>query len=195
MFNFKIHLAAESSINLLGMGQYVALGSKQILWMFINKPGSKHIPSWFNEHFVDVHNIKFKSTNLFRGEWDLGLEAISMGNFSISVSSLERAIMECLYLAPRIISIEHAAELMEKLRSLRPELCQELLLSCSSVKVKRLFLYMAELNDHSWFKYIDKTKIDLGNGTRQITKNGKYIAKYRLVLPHLNKHEGYGIPE
>ena len=47
-------------------------------------------------------------------------------------------------------------QIMEGLVNLRPVIIEELLEQCKSIKVKRLFLYMADKQKQSWFKYIDK---------------------------------------
>ena len=60
---------------------------------------------------------------------------------------------------------------MEMLNGLRPELMQTLLEECKSVKVKRLFLFMAEKAEHAWFSDLDLSKISLGTGKRAIVKN------------------------
>ena len=73
--------------------------------------------------------------------------------------------------------------MLEGLSTLRPKQVQELLEECKSIKAKRLFLYFAERAGHSWFKYIDQTKIDLGSGNRSLTDSGVLISKYNLVLP------------
>lgn len=167
------------------------MGKGSTLWFFINHSETKHVPNWFKKHFTSNYSTKIKSNNLFTERWDLGLRQESIRDYSITISSKERAIMECLYLVPNEVSLEQASILMEGLRTLRSELCQQLLMHCSSIKVKRLFLYLAELHNHNWTKLIDQTKIDLGKGTRQITLHGNYVAKYKLVIADLNKHEGY----
>ena len=73
--------------------------------------------------------------------------------------------------------------LMEGLLNLRPTEVQTLLEHCNSVKVKRLFLYMADKAGHAWLKYIDKTKINLGSGDRSLIKDGIYIKNYGIVVP------------
>ena len=67
--------------------------------------------------------------------------------------------------------------------NLRPHVIQELLESCKSIKVKRLFLYMAEKAGHSWLKYLDQSKIELGFGDRLVVKNGVYIKRYGITVP------------
>jgi len=73
---------------------------------------------------------------------------------------------------------------MEMLTTLRPKLIQQLFEVCTSVKVKRLFLYMAEKSKHPWFCAISLSKIDLGEGKRSIVKNGvlKFCALILNIL-------------
>ena len=54
---------------------------------------------------------------------------------------------------------------------------------CRSVKVNRLFLYMAEKAGHNWFQYLDLKKVNLGKGKRSIVKNGVYENKYKITVP------------
>ena len=102
---------------------------------------------------------------------------------SIKISSPARAMMECLSLCPNDFFLTEAYELMEGLSTLRPKQVQKLLDTCKSIKVKRLFLYFSERAGHSWFKYIDKTKIDLGSGNRSLANPGVLVPEYNLVLP------------
>jgi hypothetical protein len=72
---------------------------------------------------------------------------------------------------------------MTGLLTLRPKLVQQLLESCSSIKVKRLFLLLAEELKLPWVKKLNLDKIDLGSGDRTLVKGGKLHPKYRLTLP------------
>jgi len=53
-------------------------------------------------------------------------------------------------------------QILEGLANLRPKLLQELLENCNSIKVKRMFLYMAFKANHQWFDFVDQSKIELG---------------------------------
>jgi hypothetical protein len=72
---------------------------------------------------------------------------------------------------------------MEGLSNLRPKVVQELLETCTSVKVKRLFLFMATRAKHQWLNYVDQTKIDLGTGDRSILPGGLFNAKFHISIP------------
>ncbi len=91
--------------------------------------------------------------------------------------------MECLYLAPRLQPLQETFELMEGLNNMRPALTQQLLETCRSVKVKRLFLFMAEKAGHDWLSYLNLEKIDLGSGKRSIVKDGVYVPRYQITIP------------
>lgn len=90
---------------------------------------------------------------------------------------------------PKDESIDEANYLMEGLSSLRPSVLQTLLETCKSVKVKRLFLYMAEHHNHAWFKRLETSSMDLGSGKREIIKGGKLDKKYKIVVPELSRKD------
>jgi hypothetical protein len=91
--------------------------------------------------------------------------------------------MECLYLSPSEIDLTECYQIFEGMVNLKPKLIEELLLDCNSVKVKRLFLYMAEKINHQWYPFLKTDKIDIGKGNRMIVKNGVYISKYLISIP------------
>ena len=76
--------------------------------------------------------------------------------------------MECLNLAPQRYNLMDLYYVMEQLTALRPGMVQTLLVQNTSVKIKRLFLYMAEKAGHAWFSELDLQKIDTGSGKREI---------------------------
>jgi hypothetical protein len=139
------------------------------------------MPAWFMDNKWDVDYELFK-TSLFQND-NVGLVDYQDALITVKISSLGRAMMECLSLCPDKFPLTEAYELMEGLTGLRPKQVQELLEECKSIKAKRLFLYFADRAKHSWFEYIDQTKIDLGSGSRSLTDNGISIAKYNIVLP------------
>jgi len=69
---------------------------------------------------------------------------VKHGEFSLRVSTTERAILELLHLATTNDAITYALELMSGLSTLRPQVLQALLENSRLIKVKRLFLWAAE---------------------------------------------------
>ena len=173
----SVHLGGRTALSLLGRAHYLDFNVKKI-FLFC-KSGTK-LPTWFLEY---DWGYKIEQVNTSFLTSDINLSPIEQKTFSIKISNPERAIMECLYLTPKIHSFLECYELMEGLNNLRPNHVQTLLEQCSSVKVKRLFLYMAEKANHNWFNYIKIEKIDLGSGKRSLLNDGVYIPKYNITVP------------
>ena len=72
---------------------------------------------------------------------------------------------------------------MEQLTTFRCEVVQQLLENTDNIKVKRLFLYMAQKAGHDWFGRLDRSKIELGTGKQKLTDNGVYLPEYLITIP------------
>lgn len=173
----SIHPGGRTALSLLGKAHYLELVANKVV--LFGGSGEK-LPTWFKKHDwgvkPDYYETSFLST-------DLGLTEVEVKSFSIKISGAARAIMECLYLAPQKQELMECFELMEGLNNLPPKQVQILLENCQSIKVKRLFLYMAEKADHSWVKHLDLKNVDLGKGKRSIAKNGVLVDKYGITVP------------
>jgi len=177
--NLHIHVGGRSALELQGLAHYLQINNPETT-LFIN--GRAKLPLWFENNDWNA-KIKLFRLSLFNDE-TLGMTDFQEGELIMKISNPTRAIMECLALCPLKFSLSEGFELMEGLGSLRPAKVQELLENCKSVKVKRLFLYFAEKANHSWFKYLDINKIDLGVGNRSLVESGVWVSKYKLILPN-----------
>jgi hypothetical protein len=140
------------------------------------------LPYWLRQQ-TEVWQLQYFTTNLFAQAPLLGLTEQRLGNLAINISTPERASLEMLYLVPHTQSVEEAWLLMEGLVTLRPRLVQSLLAACNSIKVRRLFLYLAEQHQHPWFERLDLSAIDLGVGNRSIVSGGRLDPKYQITVP------------
>ena len=174
--NSSIHPGGTTALSLLGKSHYLEFSSKRIT-LFGGK-GEK-LPVWFQNHNWGLQLNHYQSGFLPK---DLGLVQIERKNFTLQISSAARALMECLYLVPKHQDLHECYELMEGLNNLRPKEVQKLLEACTSIKVKRLFLFLADKVQHDWLKHIDVDKIDLGRGKRSVVKGGVYISKYQITV-------------
>ena len=125
--------------------------------------------------------IKYMTTS-FLGDELLGVETMTINQHELLVSSPERAILECLNLPDASSSLLDIYYIMEGLTTLRPKMVQTLLEACTSQKVKRLFLYMAEKVGHAWYKALKLENVNLGKSRFMITPTGKYINKYNMTI-------------
>ena len=174
-----IYPSATTALLVQGASHYVALGKERI---FLSSEQQAKLPAWFKNYEWDV-DVDFRSSSLLSAKPGLGLHYYDCGNFSIKISSLERAILELLALVPQVHNFEYAEQHLETLMSLRPKMLQKLLEACSFVKVKRLFLYLAERLEMPWFKELKLNRIDLGHGKRVLLKSGRFDSKYKITVP------------
>lgn len=173
--NYRI--AASSALELQGYTHYLSLGKQQA---HIITPSDKRLPKWMSDYAWDMDLREF-STKVFDGI--TGVTTIERNDMTLRVSSPELAVMECLQLSPENYNLMDIFYLMESLTTLRASLVSQLLEQCSSVKIKRLFLYMAEKANHAWFKRLKLDKVTLGSGTRSFAKGGVKNAEYNIVIP------------
>ena len=173
----KCHVGASSALNLRGFSHFVSMGKPQA-YIFTVK--ESRLPGWLPKADWNM-TVKYFTTSVFGAE--TGLEKYDYNGAPLLISSPERAFMECLLLSPEHFSLMDSYYVMEMLTTLRPTLVQQLLKECSSIKVKRLFLYMAEKARHSWFKALDTSKINLGSGIRNFSATGRFISKYQMIIP------------
>lgn len=180
-----VHVGGESALEVLGFAHYVRLSTHQpvILW---KRPDTR-LPAWFVNHEWETE-IRIRSARLFNSGTNLRTEK-EFNGIALGVSAAEQAILEYLFDLPRFESFDEAAYLMEGLSSLRPSILQILLEQCRSIKVKRLFLYFAEMYSHVWFKRLDISKMDLGKGKREIVKGGTLNKTYQIVVPKIKQGE------
>jgi hypothetical protein len=135
----------------------------------------KPLPKWFEANFAET----FK---LFRTRFlsdDIGLQEIKEDGLKIEVSTPERAFLEMLYTGS--VSTVEAYQIMETMTVVKPDLLNEMLSCCASIKVKRLFLYLASKVGYAWFKKLDLDRINLGRGVRVIDKSGHFHKEWNIV--------------
>jgi hypothetical protein len=174
----SIHVGARSALSIQGKSHYLEFNAKKITLFAANE--DRRMPAWF-KNFDWGTEVELHSSNFL--PHDLGLLNFPIKEFSVKISGEIRALMECLYLVPNYQELIECYELMESRNNLHPKKVQELLCNCNSIKVKRLFLYLAEKAGHEWFNYLDLSNIDLGAGKRKIVENGVLDKKYKITVP------------
>lgn len=172
-----VHAGALTALSIQGLAHYFRMTDETV---FLFSPRKMILPRWFKEHSWGYPVQHVKTAFLPLG---VGLTPHEEKTFSITISTPERAMMECLYLAPAKLDVIECYHLMEGLSNLRPKVIDQLLTQCESVKVKRLFLFMADKAQHQWLRFVDRKKIDLGTGDRSIVKGGVYNSDFRISIP------------
>lgn len=183
----NMHVAGETALSLRGLGHYIPLGTGYQVCVF-GTPRPR-LPTWFTQHDWGVR-VEYRCPSLFFGCGNVGFVDINQGAFAVKGAAPERAIMEVMYLATTNHALDHALELHKGLTTLRPDVLQELLEACTSVKVKRLFLWASEQCGHFWLRRVDTSRVELGSGKRALYRGGKLSGKYGITVP-----VGEGLPD
>jgi hypothetical protein len=175
-----VHVAGLSALQLKGLGHYLSMGEQDSILLFSD--GSERLPTWFTVKDWGVE-IVHRCAHLFDSSGNLPWASVEHKGFRIRVSPPERAAFEMLYCIGDNAGFDHARTVFEGLSALRPQEVQKLLEACRSVRVKRLFLWMAKDCAHPWLKYIDPDLVDLGSGKRVVYEGGELDGELLITVP------------
>ncbi|HVW19929.1 MAG TPA: type IV toxin-antitoxin system AbiEi family antitoxin domain-containing protein [Opitutaceae bacterium] len=175
----SFHPGGRTALELSGLAHFLPLGDAHPVYLF-SRAGNR-LPAWF-KGLPWFSRVRHVSTNFLPPE--LGLREYREGAFAVMLSAPERAALEFLrHLTLDDAGYEHANLVFEGLGTLRPDVVQSLLEACTSIKVKRVFLHLAEKHAHAWFKQLDVAKISLGSGKRVLVSGGRLDPKYLITVP------------
>lgn len=173
-----LHAGARTALELKGYGHFARVTNK---YLFGERSES------YNVLLKKLQDVKLKKTEVFPYDEERFFTKYKVEGFEIGISSPELAAMEMIYLIPSEQSFNEATLIMESLTTLRPRIVQQLLEKCGSYKVKRIFMWMAEINNHTWVNDLDLTKVDFGKGKLSVVKNGMLNKKYNITVPRENE--------
>ena len=173
----SVHAGGPTALSLRGVSHYLRMGKEKI---FLFSDPKASLPKWFGDYNwgQPLEHIK---TSILPSE--LAIKDYVYQGIEIKISSPERAVLECLYLTPQKFDLVECYQIIEGLVNLRPHILQELLAKCTSIRVKRSFLYMAEKAKLPVLEHLKLDTISLGKGDRSIVKKGVYNSKYGISLP------------
>lgn len=182
--DLPVHPGGRTALALAGLSHYIRWHENRIdLFAKVHS----HMPSWFINYEwntkINLYFTSFLTYNLPESYRDF-----KHRDFIIRISSPERAVLEMLNNVPRKTNFDEAGKISENLISLRPDIMQNLLQQCTSIKVKRLLLYFADYYELPWFSEINPEKISLGSGKRSVVKDGHLDSKYLITVPNNYNH-------
>lgn len=187
-----LHVGGRLALSVQGQDHYLRMARATVTLC-----GPARLPDW-------VHRLGLAETFVLRPDAKLGLPPLTKTllddhdglraagldllpgdrpDTPLVVSMPERAILELLLDVPHAASAAEADAILQGMARLRPVLVNTLLRRCASVKVKRLFLALAERHGHAWFAHLDLDAVDLGAGKRQLRVGERMHPKYAISLP------------
>jgi len=176
----NVHIAGLSALQFKGLAHYLPVGQEERVLLFSD--GVERLPSWVSKKDWGVE-LGHHSVQLFDDPEKLSVSDIPCQGFSVSASSPERAAFELLYNCGNNADFDYALTLFKGFSSFRPAEVQKLLSACRSVRVKRIFLWMARECSHPWAKYVDLTRVNLGSGKRVVYDGGMLDREFQITVP------------
>lgn len=184
LLGLPLHVGGLSALDLAGFAHFLRPGGKPV---FVYGP--KRPPPWA-AGVVPDHPLMWRADRLFQFPLDASdaeralVEVRPDGErHALRFASEERAFLELLDETPHRARVHEADAILAGLVRLRPARLQALLASCTSYKVKRLFLALAHRHHHPWLKHLDLGAIDLGRGKRVLVPGGKLDPRFQITLP------------
>lgn len=184
MMQHPIHVGGLTALNLEGLAHYQLRGKSASVQLYSIAP----MPIWPSKLNVNAQFVCHSTQRIWPESLMYEIKYLREEHWNESLPSLrystpEKAILEVLTEVPKTISFEHADQLMQGLSTLSPRKMDELLRACSSIKAKRLFMWLAERHNHAWFKYLKPDKYDFGSGKRELARGGKLDNKWNITIP------------
>jgi len=188
-----------TALELLGFAHFMNLSGQHKVHLY----GEKPLPKWVRTHLTEAEkgdSELTKTTFHWQGSCRLwhnsNDELLTKHTTKITwrgslppmlVSTAERALLEMLLIVPKQVSLENADYIVQAMTNLSARKLKEVLTLCKSVKVKRLFFWLADRQQYSWRKKLQVEDFDLGAGKRVIVKGGKLDQQYSITVPeHLH---------
>ena len=181
-----------SGLEVQGRSHYVPLGRNYAVSLF----GREVLPIWTNSLGLAARFRRHGITWLEEGEAPTETEdsygmhypyvraqQTERNGLRLSVSTPERAFFEVLSGVPTETSFDHAELLLEGLPDLLPKRLNRLIARTRSVKIKRLFFWLAKRQRHPWLKYVREDCVDFGRGKRHLAPNGRFNREYQITVP------------
>lgn len=180
-----VHVGGRSALELQGLAHYVPLQGVTRVSLY----GAHRVPTWV-QAFPGPYRLSIHRRRLFTTLPGSAIVSQPFGawDWPVPYAAAELALLEYLADVRTAADFDFADKFFEGATVLRPSLIRELLLSCSHVLAKRLFLWFAERHGYAWFKKLDTTGVDLGRGKRSVVKGGALDRKYLITVPRTMVH-------
>lgn len=201
-----IVVGGRTALELQGYAHYLQRSTRTVHLYSMKPP-----PTWLAKIKLDAQFVHHNSQRLFENEpltygpsslqLDIGKntgtsnDLLQRGltfqpwgtwDWPLTLSTPERAILELLDELPDRETFHQADKLMEGLVNLNPRRLTRLLGDCRSVKVKRLFFFLADRHTHAWRRHLKKEDFDLGSGKRMLVKGGRLDPTYLITVPEMS---------
>lgn len=184
MAQHPVHVGGLSALNQDGLAHYQSRSKR----VHIDLYAETALPAWINKIDDNLYFQWHSTRRLWPNALMQERKYLREDNWlaplpPLLYSTPEKAMLEALIDVPTTMSFEHADQLMQGLSNLSPRKVDALLRASTSIKGKRLFLWLAQQHNHSWFKYLKPEEYDLGVGKREIARGGRLDKTWNITVP------------
>ena len=181
----SVHVGGRSALELQGLAHYLPLQGVTRVSLY----GAPRVPAWIHSCSGNYTFTVHRRT-LFTSLPDAAITVKPFGawDWPVPYATVELALFELLAGVHQAADFEFADKFFEAATVLRPALVRELLLGCSHVLAKRLFLWFAARHRHAWFTKLDLQGVHLGQGKRLVIKGGALDPHYHITVPRTMTH-------
>ena len=171
-----LHLGGASALALHGWPG----GDARVVDLF----GRAKLPAWVPQvrlrEAVAVHRFELLPPRV-----RAGIVPVQWGpwDWSLWLSTPERALLEAVALLPERAAFAGVDALFAAARALDVVALNQLLGWSRHVQVNRLFLWFADRHAHGWNAAIDRARVFVGSGKRQVVAGGRLDSRYQITVP------------
>ncbi len=185
MAEFPVLVGGLTALNIEGLAHYQERGTLTSVHLY----SAAHLPAWLDKLDCEIGRFQWHGTRqlwpetlmtdkkLFREDhWRESLPPVRY-------SSPEKAIIEVLADVPKAVSFEHVDQLMQGLSTLSPRKLDVVMRASTSIKSKRLFMWLAQRYQHAWLKHLTPQDYDFGSGKRELARDGRLDKTWNITVP------------
>ncbi|WP_235976671.1 type IV toxin-antitoxin system AbiEi family antitoxin domain-containing protein [Bradyrhizobium archetypum] len=190
MLGSDLVVGGRTALEAQGLAHYLSQTGPSTVHLY----GTRPAPGWLGKLPLKQKFYVHRAQSLFKthasqpgSKSGTTREIPGLFDWHLTVSTPERAFLELLDELPRHESFHQVDALAEGLRSLSPRRLQTLLNDCKSVKVKRLFFWLAERHQHACSNRSTRRK--------SISEHGKAHARQGRQTRHQISHNHPGRPQ
>ena len=194
----KLHVGGYSALKYVGMAHYVEMLGTPKVELY----GDAKVPSWVDALSGRAHedpNMKWQwapflltahTRPRFHGLPEAAVTTRPFGawDWPIPTATPELAFLELLESVHEAGDFDLADKHFEFAGQLRPNLLNDVLAACKSVKAKRLLFWFGKRHAHPWYSRLDRNRVDLGSGKRLLVKGGALDKDYGITVPKEMAH-------
>lgn len=177
---YAVHVGGRSALELMGLAHYLPMGEGRRIALY----GVSRWPAWV-EDLVAKYRLERHNPKLFAVPPAEAVTSRPFGHWDwpIRYATPELAFLELLAEVETVTDFQVADELFAAAATLRPERVRSLLLACTHIKAKRLFLWFSVRHQHPWFSVLDTGGVELGRSKRMIIRGGILDRKFLITVP------------